>query len=123
MSSQIRPDDFEIDSYITILNNRQRFPTGFGESVESGMFKGTVLKIRSLNLPYVLVDAADPQFGLKSFVLDVREHAFQKVAEEFADAVIASCQNCQACEPKPEPHRQLVLCIRHTLPRATGSDY
>ena len=106
MSSQISPDDFEIDKYITVLNNRQRIFTGYGESIECGMFKGSVLKIRSLNFPYVLVDAADPQFGLKSFVLDVREYSFQKVADEFADAVIASCDQCQMCEPKPEQSPQ-----------------
>ena len=99
--TRVSPDDFEIGSCITVLNNR-RTPWPYGEGPECGILKGSVLKIRSMNLPYILVDAADPQVGLVSLVVDVREHLFQRVARDFADAVIASCHKNKSGEQTPE---------------------
>jgi len=95
-SRPIVPDDFHPGEFITVLRNQFRQPLPMGKSVESDYLKGVVLRVAALNLPYVLCQAADPMKGTAMITVDVRDHVFSRVSEEYAEAVMACC--CEACD-------------------------
>lgn len=90
----VTPDDLEDGEHITVLHNR-RVEEGFLEQlgVESDYLKGTVLKIVAMNLPYMVVEAADTSRGRATLTIDVRDHQFMRLNRAFVDAVQRSCSS------------------------------
>ena len=90
----VTPDDLEVGEYITVLHNRKTeegFPKQTG--VETDYLKGTVLKTVAINLPYIVVEAADTGRGRATLTIDVRDHQFMRLNRAFVDAVQSSCSS------------------------------
>ena len=109
-NSQIAVDDLEVGQCFTVLRNRFRVAP-HPQAPESDYLKGTVLRVESLNLPYVLVIAADPRKGLWSVIVDVRDHQFGRVTGEYVNAVLSHC-SCDIdeqddCEPASPTQQEI----------------
>ena len=91
---EIAVDDITIGSRITVLRNRGRMTCGN----EPGYLKGTVLHVTAISLPYILVEAFCPTRGKIGITLDVRQHQFARINDEYANAVIARCNQADDVE-------------------------
>jgi len=112
LKHQIAVDDLEPGQFFTVLRNKFRIAP-HPNAPESDYLKGTVLRVESVNLPYILVSAADPRKGVWNSIVDVRDHLFGRVSTEYANAVLSHCSPDQS-EPgetkpttPPEPNRIL----------------
>ena len=86
---RIQIDDLQIGTCMTVFRNR--FPTApIKGAPESDFLKGSLLQVQALNLPYVLVRVTDPLRGKQSLAVDVRDHVFMPVNDEYARAIIES---------------------------------
>jgi len=86
---RIEIDDLEIGTCMTVFRNR--FPVApIKGAPESDFLKGSLLQVQALNLPYVLVRVTDPLRGKQSLAVDVRDHVFMPVNDEYAKAIIES---------------------------------
>ena len=90
---EIAVDDIVIGSRITVLRNRT-MPGGN----ETGYLKGTVLHVTAISLPYILVEAFCPRLGKSGISLDIREFRFGRINDEYANAVIARCNQAAGRE-------------------------
>ena len=84
---EIAVDDITVGSRITVLRNHGRMPCGH----EPSFLKGTVLHVIAISLPYFLVEAFCPMRGKSGVSLDVRQYQFARINDEYANAVIARC--------------------------------
>lgn len=86
---RIQIDDLQIGTCMTVFRNR--FPAApIKGAPESDFLKGSLLQVQALNLPYVLVRVTDPLRGKQSLAVDVRDHVFMPVNDEYARAIIES---------------------------------
>lgn len=84
---EIPVDDLTVGSRMTVLRNRLRCPGGH----EWDYLKGTVLQVTAISLPYVLVEAFDSVRGKANLCIDVRQHTFARISDQYANAVIQCC--------------------------------
>ena len=80
-------DDLVVGGRMTVLRNHGKMPCGH----ERSYLKGTVLHVTAISLPYVLVEAFDPVRGKANISVDVRQHIFGRINDEYANAVIQRC--------------------------------
>ena len=86
---RIQIDDLEVGTVMTVLRNRFLTAPVKG-APESDFLKGSLLQVQALNLPYVLVRVTDPLRGRQSLAVDVRDHVFMPVNDEYAKAILES---------------------------------
>ena len=84
---RIQIDDLEIGTCMTVFKNHFRAGPVKG-APESDYLKGSLLQVQALNLPYVLVRVTDPLRGRQNLAVDVRDHVFMPVTDEYAKAII-----------------------------------
>lgn len=102
-SSQLPVDDLRLGQFFTILRNKDRCGP-HPDAPESRYLKGTVLKVKSISLPYVFVKAADPQYGCWSSIIDVRKHLLGRVSDDFAHKV---WKHCKSQSTESDSHEKL----------------
>lgn len=88
-TTHIAIDDVSVGTRMTVMRNR-RGPQFGPCGPEKDYLKGTVLQVTAISLPYILVQAFDPQRGRANISVDVRQHQFGKVDDAYADAIIRS---------------------------------
>ena len=86
---RIQIDDLQIGTCMTVFRNRFLAAPTKG-APESDFLKGSLLQVQALNLPYVLVRVTDPLRGRQSLAVDVRDHVFMPVNDEYAKAILES---------------------------------
>ena len=94
---RIQIDDLQIGTCMTVFRNRFRTAPMKG-APESDYLKGAVLEVQAINLPYVLVQATDPVHGQCHVAVDVRDHAFMPVTDEYVAAVLNGFAAKQAAQ-------------------------
>ena len=87
----IEADDFEVGRKMMVSRSRCK-QVAEGQVAIDFMVQGTVIEVKALNLPYILVSASCPIRGHTDLVLDIRDHEFIRVTTEFAEAVFAAAQ-------------------------------
>ena len=96
-NSHIAVDDLAIGTTMTVFRNRVSGSSPL-HVPETDYLKGTVLRVHAISLPYLLVQAFDPQRGSCFLSVDVREHEFMPVSETYAVAVIRGCLDRDGAE-------------------------
>ena len=92
----LEPDDFKIGMYLTVHTGPMitkpskkltPFNENFGDMItsEDNSFKGRVLKLQSINLPYIVVSYWMKALDFKLFteILDIRGRQFMKLTNDF----------------------------------------
>jgi hypothetical protein len=100
----LQPDDLNVGEHITVLNWKRKIEVPDFDSIFGGMgigtistkskedqsYKGDVLEITSVDLPFIVVTVKK---GLTAFlkrplVLDTREVELKRLSEEFVKAAL-----------------------------------
>ena len=96
----LKPDDFEIGMYITVLNwipyERQEFINNpFSEEsictirTEDNSYKGDVLEILTINVPYIVVKQHSKYASQTSNIsLDTRRTKFIPLTQDYVDNLL-----------------------------------
>lgn len=96
-SSIVTPDDFELEQDLMAV--RYCGPPSFVNGQQCGRndLSGIVMKLKAVNLPFILVGCSCPIRGQQDLIIDVREYEFIRVSAEFVQAVLdASQTNCES---------------------------
>lgn len=100
LTRQITADDFNVGTHLMVSKSRP----GPHNEAAALILTGSVIEIKSINLPFVLVSATCTLRGQHDLVVDVREHEFIRVNPDFVAAVTESARACdqvQANNPAP----------------------
>ena len=71
----IQIDDLEVGTCMTVFKNH--------------FLKGSVLQVQAMNLPYLFVHVTDPLRGRQNLAVDVRDHIFMPLNDEYIRAILA----------------------------------
>ena len=99
-TGRIAVDDLVVGTRMTVLLNRWESDYPQMPFLHAYL-KGTVLEVVAISLPYVLVSSFEAGSPKATISIDVREHQFIAVGDDYADAVIQSSES-----PLPQEAQQ-----------------
>ncbi len=90
MGVELQQDDLEVGMYITVLRGRPLYEislTGTNQCGEDNSFKGDVLKILAVDLPFVVVRCCNSSLT-GPITFDVRMYGLKKLSPEYVNSAL-----------------------------------